>query len=349
MSEAIIARRGGKSEGSSPSSGRLVTEIYTTNNYWVVPNNAINNTFSVRLFGGGGAGFGYIYQGSSDTMAWHGGGGGGGWMNNGEFNLTPGSLVEIIIGKGGKFYGSNNIYSGVINDSDFEDGAIRAESGETSFFGIHLSANGGGAGFYDRGGSGGAGGGGTKNGGTGYQFGGGGGSYGGNGGPWGGGGGGSEYGIGGIYGGNGGKIAPIAENGTNTVGWTNVAIELNGSYITGEGSGGMWYGGGGGFGGNGGTGDAVSIDGGGGGGYGADGGNASYNITDGTRVNIGHGGGGGYGKGGYGGTSHGGGGAYGRGGSLDQFPTFGGGGCGKAYGNFQNGADGICIIQYYSI
>ena len=109
------------------------------------------------------------------------------------------------------------------------------------------------------------------------------------------------------------------------------------------------FGGGGGFGGNGGNGLIASIYYGGGGGYGADGGDASYNQSDGTRINLGHGGGGGYGKGGYGGTSHGGGGDYGRGGSLDEFPTFGGGGCGKASGNFQNGADGICIIQYYSI
>ena len=133
-------------------------------------------------------------------------------------------------------------------------------------------------------------------------------------------------------------------------------------------------GGGGGYGGNGGNASVSSTNtsswwqsaGGGGGGYGkgADGGNAGY-----RRNIISGGGGGGYfAKGGDGGNDPGGivrgggGGSYGRGGgpanqlakdTVLQAPTFGGGGCGyynattSTHG--QNGASGICIIQYYKI
>ncbi|MBR3598872.1 MAG: hypothetical protein IKL53_03240, partial [Lachnospiraceae bacterium] len=75
------------------------------------------------------------------------------------------------------------------------------------------------------------------------------------------------------------------------------------------------------------------------------------------------GGGGGYGKNGYGctGTAYtvGGGGAYGPGGSSYDTPKDGGGGAGITFNNYsnsgiynslktrENGASGICIIQYY--
>ena len=342
MSEAIIARGGRKGGGSGSDFHGLMTEVYTSSTIWLVPSNAVNNEFSVRIFGGGGGGS-------------PGGGGGGGWMNNDTLTLEPGTLIFINIGSGGESV-EDTSYSGTQHP-------FWATSGGITSFGTYLSASGGSAptipnndyadeSWYNgTGGSGGAGGGGRLHGGRGYQFGGGGGSLrngsGGHGGPWGGGGGGNTIGQGGTYGGNGGNTSVGAENGTNTVGWTNVGQELNGSYITGNGITTFWYtggggGGGGGFGGKGGYGaTSISDYGGGGGGYGADGGNGYYSS----------GGGGGYGKGGYGGTygitlwfnAPGGGGSYGRGGSLGkEGPLFGGGGSAG-----QDGADGICIIQYY--
>ena len=343
MSEAIIARGGRKGGGSGSDFHGLMTEVYTSSTMWLVPSNAVNNEFSVRIFGGGGGGS-------------PGGGGGGGWMNNDTLTLEPGTLIFINIGSGGESV-EDSSYSGMHYP-------FWATSGGITSFGTYLSASGGSAptipnndyrnqSWYNgTGGSGGSGGGGLKSGGTGYQFGGGGGNLasggsGGHGGPWGGGGGGNTIGQGGTYGGNGGNTSVGAENGTNTVGWTNVGQELNGSYITGNGITTSWHtggygGGGGGFGGKGGYGaSSRSYHGGGGGGYGADGGNGYYSS----------GGGGGYGKGGYGGAygitlwfnAPGGGGSYGRGGSLGkEGPLFGGGGCAG-----QDGADGICIIQYY--
>ena len=343
MSEAIIARGGRKGGGSGSDFHGLMTEVYTSSTMWLVPSNAVNNEFSVRIFGGGGGGS-------------PGGGGGGGWMNNDTLTLEPGTLIFINIGSGGESV-ENTMYAG-------SQHPFWATSGGITSFGTYLSASGGSAptipendyrnqSWYNgTGGSGGAGGGGWLHGGRGYQFGGGGGSLdkgsGGHGGPWGGGGGGATYGQGGTYGGNGGNITVASENGTNTIGWTNVGQELNGSYITGFGWGrpSLYFTGacgGGGFGGCGGYG-AISTSGrgGGGGGYGANGGNGEYSSG---------GGGGGYGKGGYGGDygislwfdAPGGGGSYGRGGTQGkEGPLFGGGGCAG-----QDGADGICIIQYY--
>ena len=342
MSEAIIARGGRKGSGGGSDFHGLMTEVYTSSTMWLVPSNAINNEFSVRIFGGGGGGA-------------PGGGGGGGWMNNDTLTLEPGTLIFINIGSGGQSV-EDSSYDGIQHP-------FWATSGGITSFGTYLSASGGSAptipnnDYVDEnwvnatGGSGGSGGGGRLHGGRGYQFGGGGGSLrngsGGHGGPWGGGGGGNIIGQGGTYGGNGGNTSVGAENGTNTIGWSNVGQELNGSYITGNGITTFWYtgggaGGGGGFGGKGGYGATSKSDyGGGGGGYGADGGNGYYSS----------GGGGGYGKGGYGGTygitlwfhAPGGGGSYGRGGSLGkEGPLFGGGGSAG-----QDGADGICIIQYY--
>ena len=339
MSEAIIAR-GGRKGGEYSSGSRLVTEVYTSSTIWVVPNNAVNNTFSVRIFGGGGGG---AYM-ASDGEFFANAGGGGGWMNNAELSLIPGDFIGIEIGKGAtaQIMFSNNI-SGSLSGFVYWGG-----SGGTTFFGNYLSANGGHGGQERSGGIGGSGGAGNRTGGSGIQFGGGSGSTsgGGAGGPWGGGGGTTHTGLtarGGTYGGNGANRTVQEENGTNTIGWTNIAQELNGSYITGHGAAGNSSGaGGGGFGGNGGNYY------GGGGGYGADGGNY-------------YGGGGGYGKGGYGGNGRvsgcGGGGSYGRGASfLYESALFGGGGAGgEIYGwslsseyLCTNGADGICIIQYYT-
>lgn len=207
MAEAILSRAklleaGGG--GSTAVEYELATEIITENGYWTVPR-AKDQSFSIRLFGGGGGGYFGKYGGGSevagkddeslstksmqspistqatntaqptDTMI--GCGGGGGYMNAAILVLNRKELIQITIGKGG---------------------ATQATGG-TSSFGTYLSAAGGGGATAAEGGSGGSGGGagGEKgNGGNGSQFGGGGGSgtgQGGNGGTWGGGGGGFDY------------------------------------------------------------------------------------------------------------------------------------------------------------
>ena len=151
----------------------------------------------------------------------------------------------------------------------------------------------------------------------------------------------------------------LPENGTNTIGWTNVFNDGNG-YFTGAGlKGSSSWGGGGGFGGNGGGGNGGGgggygsnggSTGGGGGGYGGDGG--SYGGGGGgfgksaKGGNYGGGGGGYYGRGGNWG---GGGGSYGNGGdgsssgaSKGTDGEFGGGG-----GAGANGGSGIVIVSYY--
>ena len=119
MAEAIISRRGYGIEGKPPT---LVTNIFTTNTNWTVPN-LNNQVFDVRIFGGGGGGI----QGPTTTY-WErlSTGGGGGWMNNDIMTLPAGSTIRITIGAGGK---------GAI-DSD-------GSAGGTTSFGTYLSANGG--------------------------------------------------------------------------------------------------------------------------------------------------------------------------------------------------------------
>ena len=173
MGESLIIRKGGGLPGGMKLNKVFKTELIGINQNYIIPR-AINNEISVRIFGGGAAG------GEE-------GGGGSGWMNNAIFtNLTPGQVIPITIGVGGR---------------------INGQAGGTTSFGSYLSANGG------SGGDGGSGGGGGQDGGNGYQFGGGGGGYnGGNGGKWGGGGGagsgisGTNGGHGGEYGGGGGGV-----------------------------------------------------------------------------------------------------------------------------------------------
>ena len=110
MSEALICRRGSK--GEDTSSYILQTRTISSNTVWEVPKHAGN--VSVRIFGGGGGGGGMC-------------GGGGGWMNNGEFELSEGQIIDIAIGVGG----SKGTFS-------------KPGSGGTTSFGIYLSANGGG-------------------------------------------------------------------------------------------------------------------------------------------------------------------------------------------------------------
>ena len=255
MAEAIISRRGWTADGKP----ELRTEVITGNVNWSVPNSIKNTTISVRIFGGG-------------SLSRYGGG--SGWMNNGEITVTPGQVIPITIGDGGKYSG----------------GSSYNISGGTTTFGTYLSANGGsgnsggaGGGVYTDfpspgvggqfGGSAGAnggiwgGGGGAVrsiNPGDGGMYGGGGGGYsntnyyfhgvsnGGNGGEYGGGGGAgvhlniycrngrvSDYdtgrgGSGGTYGGNGANYSREAENGTNTIGNESVPKELQGAGIGGN-------------------------------------------------------------------------------------------------------------------
>ena len=324
---------GGKvtAKAGSASEYRMVTEIITANTNWKVPA-AKDNSFDIRIFGGGGASYmerDTSYEYSYSNYFTGGAGGGGGNMNNKVLNLTANTYIQINIGKGGTGWNGN--------------------AGGTTTFGSLLSATGGEGGrstsWGYSGGNGGTGGGaginyggrGTCNGGHGSYGGGGGGvgtnlGHGGNGGTYGGGGGGygnSGYtrssGYGGTYGGNGAWQDVNATNGTNTIG-KGLEFEGNGGIL-------FWNAmirnpeyhqcGGGGYGGMGGIG--YSYAGGGGGGYGANGGNgAQYmmntsNLGNTYQMNTaGGGGGGGYGHGG-----------YGRGGT---------GGC--------NAKNGVCVIKY---
>ena len=317
MGESLIVRRG--SEGSSAKQV-LKTEIIEESGTFVVPE-AINQSFSVRIFGGGGAG---NYSGKSNysTTIYGGAGGGGGFMNNNIFNLNKGEQIYIYIGNGGN---------------------LNSPNGESTSFGTYLSATGGNGANGCNGGNGSSGGGGGSEtlqrlygyaGGNGTQFGGGGGCITtrrtGNGGTWGGGGGcygyfsatagGGDYNNitkGGTHGGNGGMLGSPAQNGTNTrlingidfygngaAGSPNSIVECNNSTYRGMSN----YkskkpenanyiiagGGGGGYGGDGGN----SI--GGGGGYGGRGGDGNqymflYNNGNTSFGVFAGGGGGGYG------------------------------------------------------
>lgn len=358
MGEALLIKTGGAGSGdSSENNKNLITEIFTSNTLWKVPEGIRNNQVSVRIFGGGGGGTGYIGGGGTA--------GGGGCMNNAILNLYNESEVFITIGRGGYYHKD----LGIMN------------SGTTSF-GIYLSA----LGEYGSGASG------TP----GRQFGGGGialnartSSAGGSGGKWGGGGGfagtngnsiisrggclhensQSIYettGYSGLAGNGGGFINKYTsdltqpEDGVNTIGLgldfegagknggsisskTNMPYTTPYLYTCGGGggyggNGGKPYlayndskgwsggsGGGGGYGANGGNGSSYA--GGGGGGYGGDGGDAYYVYS---------GGGGGYGK-------------KGKGGYFDPnindfVPP--GIAAGSADMNHAGGS-GICIIQYY--
>lgn len=275
MGEALLIKAG--SSGDSSRRTGLITEIFTSNTLWRVPEGIKNNQVSVRIFGGGSCG---DYE--------HGGC--GGYMNNATLTLDKNTDIFIIIGEGGT--------------------ALAYNAGGTTSFGTYLSANGGTIA------GGGSGGGGCSNGGylgnaaPGMQFGGGGGYANGNGGTWGGGGGniaGSSGGYGncfrgGAYGGNGSNRNTLAKSGINTI---NMDLDY-----TGYGNAGTGYGGGGGgYGGNGGN--AVTnnynsiINGaapGGGGGYGANGGVGNlYYLSYDKCYYWGGGGGGGYGGDGGGG------------------------------------------------
>ena len=329
MGEALMFRAG--SGGDIGGSWTLVTEIINKSCSYTIPVGIKNNQLHIRLFGGGGGGLCYDIT-NGDTLYHSCAGGGGAWMNNGWIDVTPGSVVPITIGSGGKGYYTNSWRYSMNNN---------VTNGGTTSFGSYIAANGGScAHIYAPGttkahniygGNGGSGGGvwilsnntacrGFA--GHGYQFG-GGGAFGQINND-------SSLGTSGTMGGNGGMsycASPVqfgkgavtaiisAENGINTISAIDESDAINALGI--------------------GYGRAISGNGVGGGGYGANGG------TNG-------GGGGGYGKNGYGGNGGGGGGAYGHGGGIKSpyNATYGGGG--GTYGkNYVNGADGICIIQYY--
>lgn len=365
MGEVMICRGGsGSSSGSGgtnlfdPTGGRHeIREFIMENTNWVVPN-AIDNKFSIVLFGGGGGGW---FCRSNKGAAWCCGGGSG-WMNNDILTLTPGTTVSITIGQAGSDWMDPDGW----NHSQYIGNGANAG---TSSFGTYLSAYGGDTATVNNGGNGGAGGGGVIYGGKGYQFGGGGAfNKAGDGGPWGGGGASCTYysfygdgGNGGIYGGAGGGYnciggiygGNVGENGINTAGFTTVDINIfNNQHITGFGL--SRGGGGGGYGGNG-------YD--GGGGYGGDGGH--YNTA----------GGGGYGSNGLNGANcsfssnnlrYGGGGGgwladtaqsddyYGKSGGVGfSLYSNGSGGCGESCINDGNwkfkypASNGICFIRYF--
>lgn len=368
MGEVMICR-GGSGSGAGKGNKVLISSVFTENTSFIVPE-AINNEFSVRIFGGGGGGaFNYTNNYSCGYA-----GGGGGWMNNDTLSLKSTSIIPITIGLGGN--AGNN----------------EGTSGGTTSFGTYLSASGGGGGYIlygnrSYGGSGASGGGSWSANsdtdqlpGNGYQFGGAGSRdksvagtspVRGNGGVWGGGGGRSwSVAYGGTYGGAGGfeeygTGANIncksqygglpGNNGTNTIGWTNTDIDpATGNYLVGHGAcinpGNAYYGGGG-FGGNGGNGMCS-----GGGGYVGNGGkNYGGGGGYGTGANGGNyfgGGGGYYAPGGSGASTKkcGGGGSYGKGGTAEEDGAYGaGGGAGWVSGpTATNGGGGICIIQYYT-
>ena len=363
LGEAVLTRISSRNKKSGVK--KLITEIITENTNWVTPDDVIDNSYTVRIFGGGGASSGNIGFGDYGTLHYNEGlsvGGGGGYMNNKTLTIKSREVISITIGKGGIFNSNESI----------------GNSGGTTSFGSYLSAAGGSGGSANSAGNGGSGGGGvwqtdassnnntSIKGGNGNQFGGGG-----------------FNGIGGSWGGNGGTNK-ISKNGTNTLSILSIDSDL-----TGEGLGGGNFGVdigeiGGGDGGYGGSGGGViwigdcnntmtdaeksnfknNIGYGGGGGYGANGGNgASFGVkwigtsstSTTTTIELAKagGGGGGYGKQGKGGNGFlfkgssvlphgGGGGAYGPGGDDKTKPLYGGGGCVN-----KNGADGVCIIQYY--
>ena len=300
----------------------LITETITASRTWVVPGNAKDNSFDVITFGAGnsteyaGGCSGWLNRNSLTLTPGQ------------SISITIGSSSATSFGtylsanKGGSGGGgSGGTYKTDRNGKQF--GGAAGCGGNTTIYG---DTHGGNGGVW-----GGGGGGFNKAGGDGGTYGGGGGHtgfawtmftngerYGGNGGTYGGGGAGATTGIygtdndfvyslggiGGTYGGNGwdytrsinttlGEYKNCAENGTNTISSTSVAIdEITGEYLRGFGVFRGYYGGGGGYGGDGGIGSRDGGGGGGGGGYGSNGGSSYSQKGSGYS---GAGGGGGYG------------------------------------------------------
>lgn len=293
----------------------MKTELITSTSTWTVPDN-IDSLLNVRLFGGGGGGgISGVYAG--------GNGGGGGYMAVGNFEVKPKEKYNITIGSGGN---PGQVFGAYSN----------GQAGGTTSFATLLSALGGQGGDSAPDGYGGNG---FSGGGTGGSF------Y-------------ANHanksagsGIGGGSGGRGG----VASSGVAPASGTD------GIYVSGVGYG---------YGGSHGAGDIGGGGGGGGyGGWGGEGGDSTSNPADKSDFeNFSAGGGGGGGGGGYGGKGgNGGEGGYGgrKNGSMTmgKNPTNGtdgrkyasGGGGGGSGGNnvtsIKNGgygADGICILTYWT-
>lgn len=291
----------------------MKTELITSTSTWTVPDN-IDSLLNVRLFGGGGGGgISGVYAG--------GNGGGGGYMAVGNFEVKPKEKYNITIGTGG--------YGGTAGNGD------NGRAGGTTSFATLLSALGGQGGDSAPDGYGGNG---FSGGGTGGSF------YANHDNEHGG------SGTGGGKGGHGGVVnGVVPESGEDGVRVSGVGYGYGGWHGSGNIGGG---GGGGGYGGNGG-----------------DGGDSTSNPSDKSDFkDFSAGGGGGGGGGGYGGKGgNGGEGGYGgrKNGSMamGKYPTKGtngqnyasGGGGGGSGGNNEttiknggNGADGICILTYWT-
>ena len=384
MGEALIVSRGSGSGDSSILNGRLQTQVFTKDGLFIVPE-CKDQMVSVRIFGGGGGGCygaggggGFMNNGilklskNEKIQITIGKGGNGdiysknanGYISNAYASnggtSSFGSYLSALGGECGSMY----IQNGYEIKKGGNGGAGGGSLGSSNYaFGGTGFQFGGGGGQY--GGNGGKwGGGGCSKNATNYYVARGGCLYENSQ---------NRYEITGYSGlaGNGGlylwarsrddwdEMYINAQNGTNT--FNNLDININDDGL-GSGSVDGYFesnnsnfynscnSSGGGCGGNG----HYS---GGGGGYGADGG-----IGDSSATVVFGGGGGGYGKAGYGGITHssdysrfggaGGGGAYGHGANYNTNASFGGGGFGM-YNEYYmnktvvNGADGICIIQYY--
>lgn len=123
MGEAIISR-GYTGVDGAPGGYELKTEIITENTTWVVPK-AKDQSFSVRIFGGGGGGY-------ANSIGSRCGGGGGGYMNNAILNLTNGHGIQITIGTGGNGITYFNC-NATTSSADIYESA-----GGTTFFGNYL-------------------------------------------------------------------------------------------------------------------------------------------------------------------------------------------------------------------
>ena len=98
MGEALIVRKGGGG-AASINKGILVTELITENKNWIVPKNVVNNSFSIRIFGGGG----YCANRGKGSS----GGGGGGYYGRGVDAFTTSNHT---FGGGGGGYGNGAGY-----------------------------------------------------------------------------------------------------------------------------------------------------------------------------------------------------------------------------------------------
>lgn len=158
MGECIIARGNIDTSNGGGMGQGIRTEVITVNQTWRTPK-VRDNTFYIKVFGGGGAG-GYltdsrdmgVYNNSIDAA---GGGGGGGHLNETVISIPSDTGIDITVGTGGLI---NPIPGGNTGTQWFN-----GSSGGSTSFGAYLTAAGGGGGWSSSGGgdggSGGSGGG----------------------------------------------------------------------------------------------------------------------------------------------------------------------------------------------